>query len=99
MQKVISFDNGLNFEIEISETDVVEISSARSIPFPIDNLSKTFDQITRPLNKVISDLGDKFQVEETEIKFGIKFGVEGNVIVAKGKGEANIGVTMKVKKK
>ena len=98
MNKIITLDDGIQVEVEVDESQAMEISDHDLVNSSIDKLKTLMNKIGEPIADSIVELGQNINIESTKITVGVKVGVEGNFFVAKSTGEANIQVEMTIGK-
>lgn len=93
MSKLIELADGVVVEIESAPG---EVQRAGALPDKVQrNLEGVRDLATTVVKSTFADFakfGDAVGVESLEIEFGISFGVEGNVYLAKASSTANLTV-------
>lgn len=94
MNKIITLNNGLQIEVDVSENEAMEISDNDFVDSSIDKIQSLLGKVCIPIAESINQLGGNLNVESTKVTIGVKVGVEGNFFVAKSTGEANIQVEM-----
>lgn len=99
MTKLIKLNDGLEVEIEIDENQAYEISDNGVVNSSIDQIKGLLKKVIQPFSDTYKELNKEMYIDSAEITIGIKIGVEGNFILAKSSGEANIEVKMSMRPK
>jgi hypothetical protein len=99
LSKIITLKNDIQIEVDIDDTEAMEISDNEFVDSSIDKIKTLLSNVCEPIAESIIELGENINVESTKVTVGVKVGVEGNFFVAKSTGEANIQVEMTLGKK
>ena len=101
MSKSIINEDGIWFEVDIDNNQeyIMEISSSQNTIKSINQISDILLRLTTPIKNTYNELNKDMYVESAKLTVGIKVGVEGNFIVAKGNSEANIVIEMSMRPK
>lgn len=98
--KIIYTDDGIGFEVSVTEEiGEYEISSGAN-PLSLDSLEELLKKVTKPFTNIYDELNKDIEIESAKLSIGVKVGVQGSFLIAKSSGEANIGIeiTMRAKK-
>lgn len=97
-KKLIELDNDLLMEVDVPQSEIEMISGTDDV---INRVDASIDAIKNILVKSIQPIAETYQelnkdmiVEKAEVEIGIGFSAEGNLFVAKGKGNANLKVKL-----
>ncbi|MGE6318481.1 CU044_2847 family protein [Shewanella baltica] len=100
MLKTIKLLDGIDVEVEVEASAAHEISRKTDlVNSSISQLQDFLSKVVKPISETYLDLSDKIDVSEVKVTLGVKFGLEGNFILAKSSTEANIQVEMVMRKK
>lgn len=81
------------YGFEHTSSDVLDRSVAK-IDHAFENAKESITGIAKSLSQSIQSLSSQAKPKKFELEFSIKFGAEGQIIVAKASGEATLKVTM-----
>ncbi len=99
--KLIELEDGTFIEIEAPGDQIEQISggSADRVESSIDKIKDILLKTCRPLTETWQELSKDMTIDQAEIELGLGFEAEGNLFVAKGKGNANLTVRLTLKPK
>ncbi|EGQ8323350.1 hypothetical protein FFU48_12580 [Vibrio cholerae] len=99
MNKIITMSDGLEVEVEVREGELLEISSASVVDASLDKLKELLSKVITPVNDAYQTVSQTVALESAKVSVGVKFGVSGNVFVAKSSADASINIEMTFKAK
>jgi hypothetical protein len=99
MEHIIKLQDGIEVEVELSESQVREISYNSEVNSSIDKIQDLLLKVVKPLSNTYQELNKEMEIKEAKITLGVKVGVEGNFILAKSSAGANIQVELTMSKK
>ena len=98
MTEIITLNDGLEIEVEVSEDEVREISDDDGVvDSSIEKIQALLTQVMQPISNTFKELNKDVAIESTKVTIGVKVGVTGNFILAKSSIGANIQVEMTLK--
>lgn len=99
--KLIELDDGVLVEIETPENDLQQISggSADRVSNAIEVIKPVLQKACKPIAEVWQELNQEMDVSEATVEIGLGFEAEGNVFIAKGKTNASLSISLKLKPK
>ena len=99
--KLIELDDGLLVEVDAPENQLQQISggSAERVENAIDIVKPILLKACKPLTEVWQELNTEMEISEAIVEIGLGFEAEGNIFIAKGKTNASLNITLKLKPK
>lgn len=101
MSRVIKLQDGLEFEVDMSEEEVLEIG-ANTLDVSTATVNQVYEllaNVVEPVSETYQKLSEEVDVDQLKIALGIKIGAQGNFFIAKSKLEGNINVELTLKGK
>jgi len=95
--RTITLNNNIEVEVELTSQQAQEISVRHKLDSSIEEIMGSFRSVLQPIMNSIGSLEFSDDVASAKLSVGLKFGVEGNLILAKSTGEAHIVVELTMK--
>ena len=99
--KLIELEDGILMEVEAPEEELQQIAggSAEKVSNAIDAVKPILIKACKPITEVWQELNKDMDVSEVTVAIGLGFATEGNVFIAKGKANASLNISLKLKPK
>jgi hypothetical protein len=96
---LIALEEGVLVEVSVPDEQAEQIAGGGP-PFAtgasLKQLTRLAQSISQPLAECMNTIKEG-QVGEVEVELGVKFGLEGNLILAKSTGDVNLVLRMTIK--
>lgn len=99
MKKVIELKDGLSVEVEVDDNQIHEVSDRGSVDSSLSKIKDFMGIVTKPLVSTFEELNKEVSIQKAKVSLGIKFGIEGGFILAKGNTDTNIAIEFIVRPK
>ncbi|PSU20666.1 hypothetical protein CTM97_12195 [Photobacterium phosphoreum] len=99
MNKVITLSDGVEVEVELQDGNLLEISNCNTVDSSITKITDLLTKVVEPVSDAYNSISEKVDIESVKVTVGVKFGVSGNVFVAKSSADASINVELTFKAK
>ena len=98
MARLIKTPDGVLIEVEASLSEKCSSRSAKVVHKGLEQISTVLGNACGTMKDFWSKELDGVELDEVQIAFGLSFETEGDIYIARAKGEASISVTATLKK-
>jgi hypothetical protein len=94
----IKTSDGVLIEVEAGESEKCSARSAKAVQKGLEQISTVLGKACGTMKEFWSKDLDGVELDEVQIAFGLSFEIEGDIYIARAKGDASISVTATLKK-
>ncbi|NOQ35651.1 MAG: hypothetical protein GQ569_07115 [Methylococcaceae bacterium] len=99
--KLIELEEGILVEVDVPEDQLQQISGGTPdrVSNAIDAVKPILLKACKPIAEVWQELNKDMKIDEATVEIGLGFEAEGNIFIAKGKTNASLSISLKLKPK